>query len=169
MVWPKYRLGGSMVVVAAKPMMILLSFNIEINSSNPIYIKLRCGDNNSQSLSRPGRTTAGSVGMVATVQAILNSLGMDNAPVNIRDFDPENNNNKDVRPKRIVARTDAPARAAIHIRHDGSSHQGIERICHLRNNASTLWAGHTIIIHQQDQQRSRHVQCCYRLYHFQWT
>lgn len=54
-----------------------------------------------------GPPVGGSIGPLQSLQAVLNSAGMDNAPVNIWDFSPLSNDN------RITARTDAPARADL--------------------------------------------------------
>jgi carotenoid cleavage dioxygenase-like enzyme len=63
-----------------------------------------------------------SIGMWELVQAVINSPGMDNAPVNIWDYDPENTTNDKndndssstpTTKKRITARTDSPARADL--------------------------------------------------------
>jgi carotenoid cleavage dioxygenase-like enzyme len=72
-----------------------------------------------------GTSSSGSIGMWELVQAVINSPGMDNAPVNIWDYDPENTTNDNdknddddssstpPKKKRITARTDSPARADL--------------------------------------------------------
>jgi carotenoid cleavage dioxygenase-like enzyme len=47
------------------------------------------------------------------IQAIFNSPGMDNAPVNLWDYDPENQYHSHHDKKRITARSDVPARAVL--------------------------------------------------------